>query len=103
MEKEDFVPNDVFKYRVSLRWADDISVYVKPFPKPWDEGYKEEEALSLEDKKRIVREKYFSADRIEELKRKVIEAIMEEDNPFDIYCTDTDSGYLVTEEQLFEI
>ena len=39
---------------------------------------------------------------IEELKQYFIEQIQNSDNPFYISCVDTDSGYNVTEEQLFK-
>ena len=37
-----------------------------------------------------VADKYFTADKIEELKQEFIKKIQESDNPFSIYCTDTD-------------
>lgn len=105
MEDNNYVPNDVFKYRVSLKSdieLDDISVYTKPFPQPWDEDYDESKDMTLEEEEDLVQEKYFTKERITELKQKLIEKINAEENPFDIYCVDVDGGYRVTEEQLFK-
>lgn len=103
--KKDYVDNDVFKYRVSLKSDLDlnyVTVYVKPFPQPWDKDYDESKELSLEEEEDLVQEKYFDKERIAELKRKLIEKIEAEENPFDIYCVDVDGGYNVTEDQLFK-
>ena len=100
-----FVDNDVFKYRVSLNSdieLDNITVYVKPFPQPWHKDYDESKDLSLEEKEDLVQEKYFTKEKIAELKQKLIEKINAEENPFDIYCVDVDGGYNVTEDKLFK-
>lgn len=105
MEEKKYVPNDVFKYRLSLKTEIDsqyITVYTKPFPNPWDKNYDESKALNLDEQEDLVQEKYFNKERIAELKQKLIEKIMAEENPFDIYCVDTDGGYNVTEDQLFK-
>lgn len=105
--KEPFVDNDVWKYSISLKdemSLDDITVYTNPFPEPWDKNYDSaKHTLSLEDKKNLVQEKYFTKEKIAELKQKLVEKIMSEENPFDISCVDVDGGYLVTEEELFKI
>lgn len=94
MEKQ-YVDNDVFRYRVHLKWdlnLDDVTVYVKPFPQPWDKDYDEsKDTLSLEEKEDLVQEKYFTKEKI-----------MTEENPFEISCVDVDGGYYVTEDQLFK-
>lgn len=105
MEEKKYVPNDVFKYRLSLKTeidSQDITVYTKPFPSPWDKDYDESKALNLDEQEDLVQEKYFTKERIAELKQKLIEKIMAEENPFDIYCVDADGGYRVTEDQLFK-
>ena len=106
MENENkYVPNDVFKYRFSLKTeidSQDITIYTKPFPKPWDKDYNESKVLTLDEQENLVQEKYFTKERIAELKQKLIEKIMAEENPFDIYCVDADGGYRVTEDQLFK-
>lgn len=105
--KEPFVDNDVWTYSISLK--DEISfsrvtVYTKPFPQPWDKSYNPvKDTLSLENKENLVQEKYFTKEKIAEMKRKLVEKIMSEETPFDISCVDVDGGYLVTEEQLFKI
>jgi hypothetical protein len=101
-DKKKYVPNDVFKYRVSLDFGIDINVYVRPFPKPWDKDYSETESMSLEDKENLIQEKYFTKERIDGLKQKLIEKIVSEENPFEIQCVDYDGDYKVTEEQIFK-
>ena len=39
---------------------------------------------------------------IDEMKKKLVDKIMAEENPFHISCVDVDGGYLVTEDQLFK-
>lgn len=105
MEEKKYVDNDVFKYRVSLRCdldLDDVTVYVKPFPQPWHKDYDPSKEISLEEKEDLVQEKYFTQEKIDELKKKLVDRIMSEKNPFDISCVDVDGGYNVTEEQLFK-
>ena len=105
--KEPFVDNDVWKYSISLK--DEISysyitVYTKPFLEPWDANYNPaKDTLSLEDKENLVQEKYFTKEKIAELKQKLVEKIMSEENPFDISCVDVDGGYRVTEKELFKL
>jgi len=103
--KNKYVPNDVFKFRLKLKPCVDIqniSVYTKPFPKPWDENYDEGKDLSLEQKENLIQEKYFTKERIDEFKQKLIDKINSVDNPFEIHCNDVDSDYNITEDQLFE-
>ena len=68
-----------------------------------DKDYDERTALSLEEKEVLVQEKYFTKEKIDELKQQLVEKIMSEENPFDISCVDVDGGYLVTEKELFKI
>lgn len=105
MEEKKYVDNDVFKYRVSLKCdldLNDVTVYVKPFPKPWHKDYDPSKEISLEEEEDLVQEKYFTQEKIDELKKKLVDRIMSEKNPFDISCVDVDGGYNVTEEQLFK-
>ena len=104
--KEPFVDNDVWKFRLYLKESvslPEIIVYTKPFPNPWDKDYDERTALSLEEKEDLVQEKYFTKEKIDELKQQLVDKIMSEENPFDISCVDVDGGYLVTEKELFKI
>ena len=101
-----YVPNDVFTYYIHLKSEIDsekISVYVKPFPQPWDKDYDKSKEMTLEEKEDLVQEKYFSKERIAELKRRFIEKINSEENPFDICCVDYDGDYNVTEDELFKL
>jgi len=92
--KKKYVPNDVFRFKINLDIEmEDITVYTKPFPE--DESY--------ELCKQIVEDKYFTQERINELKENLIKKIRETENPFDISCTDIDSGYNVTKEELFKL
>lgn len=89
-----YVPNDVFRFSIYLGIKmEDITVYTKPFP--------EYEPYELCEQ--IVKDKYFTQERINELKENLIKKIRETENPFDIICSDTDSGYNVTEEELFKL
>ena len=98
MEKDckKYVDNDVFKFRCSLKWSltdDDITVYTKPFP----------DDVSDYKQTSLVEEKYFTKEKIDELKQIFIRRIQECENPFDIVCVDWDGGYDVTEDMLFDI
>ena len=105
MEKLKYVDNDVFKYLVRLK-NDSLyeTVYTKPFPEPLIGTATDEERHELYDRqKNLVLEKYFTKEKIEELKQKFIKEIQESENPFDIYCVDRDGGYNVKEEELFNL
>lgn len=106
MEEKKYVPNDVFEFTLYLKekfeYFKRIHVYTKPFPRPWDKDYDKSKELTLEEEENLVQEKYFTKERIDELKRQFVEEFMADENPFDISCTDTDGGYKVTEEQLFK-
>lgn len=106
MEKE-YVDNDVFKYRIELRWdidwLPDITVYTKPFPEPWHKDYDpNKDTLTLEEQEDLVQEKYFTQEKINELKKQLIAKIESTENPFAICCVDVDGGYNVTEDELFK-
>lgn len=103
-----YVPNDVFKFNVSLGWDfkdKDIVVYTKPFPDlPRGERKSPEEIQKFYDsQEEIVQKKYFTQEKIDELKQIFIQQILESDNPFDICCVDRDGGWNVTEDQLLNI
>jgi hypothetical protein len=107
MEKE-YVDNDVFKFRISLKWelSDvDVTIYTKPFPDfPLGEYKSEEQVQNYYDAQEdLVQSRYFTKERIDELKRKFIQRIQECENPFDISCVDRDGGYNVTEDMLFDL
>jgi len=98
MEKK-FVDNDVFTFRVFLNGDLDnirIPVYTPPFPQV-------DNAEKLYEQEDIVREAYFTPERINELKQMFIRRITENENPFRIECIDRDGGYNVTEDMLFTI
>ena len=105
MEKPKYVDNDVFKYSVHLK--NDFlyeTVYTKPFPEPSIVTMSSTERHKLnEHEENLVLEKYFTKEKIEELKQKFIRQIQESENPFDIYCVDRDGGYNVKEEELFNL
>lgn len=102
-----YVDNDVFQFRIQVDndlFGEEITVYTKPFPKfilgelsekEWyKEYYKQEE---------LVQEKYFTQEKIDKLKLKLIQNIQECKNPFYITCIDRDGGYNVTEDQIFNL
>lgn len=100
---EKFVDNDVFRFRISL--ADDSieeTVYTKPLPEIV--AISNVEYFDAVMKKiDFVEKKYFTKDKIEELKEIFIRKIRESENPFNILCVDMDGGYNVTEDQLFDV
>ena len=105
MKEKKYVPNEVFKFRVMLNdplTYSVITIYTKPLP---EIQYTNDEEFWEEIKKQeiFVQSKYFSKEKIEELKEEFIKRIRESENPFCISCVDTDSGYNVTEEQLFDL
>lgn len=107
MEKK-YVDNDVFRFRCSLKWEltdEDITLYTKPFPDfPLGEYKSEEQVQNYYDAQDdLVQSRYFTKERIDELKRKFIQRIQECENPFDISCVDRDGGYNVTEDMLFDL
>ena len=103
MNEKKYVDNDVFKFRCALRGdiaVFDVTVFTKPFNNDNDNG------LSLTgwgENEKLVQKKYFTPERINELKLKLIQKIQECQNPFDIYCVDVDGGYNVTEDELFDL
>lgn len=107
MEKK-YVDNDVFKYNISLRRDfayDEITIYTKPFPDfPLGKYESDEQVQKFYDSQEdLVQERYFTQQKIDELKLKLIQKIQECKNPFYICCIDRDGGYNVTEEQLFKL
>ena len=50
-----------------------------------------------------IHKQYFTNDRIDELKQLFIKKILESENPFDIYCIDSDSGEGVNKNDLFKL
>lgn len=107
--ENEYVDNDVFKFRVRLNndlIDEDITIYTKPFPEFSSlEHYKTEQQHQkfYNDQEDLVQEKYFTKEKIDELKNRLIERIQECENPFNIYCVDRDGGYNVTKEQLFNL
>ena len=100
---EKFVDNDVFRFRISL--VDDSieeTVYTKPLPDI--EANSNVECFdAVMEQINFIEKKYFTKDKIEELKEIFIKKIRESENPFDISCVDMDGGYNITEDQLFDI
>ena len=103
-----YVDNDVFKFSITLNGdliGEDINIYTKPFPEFPLEKYKDQDQVDnfYDAQEDLVQEKYFTQERIDELKAKFIKRIQESKNPFDIYCVDRDGGYNVTKDQLFNL
>jgi hypothetical protein len=102
--KNNIIENEVFKFRISFQKFKNINVYVKPFPDLIDTGLTYDELENeWEQREDLIKEKYFTKEKIDELKKEFIKMIEDSDNPFYIYCYDTDAGYNITEEQLFKI
>lgn len=104
-EEKEYVDNDVFKFRCTLKWelSDyDEYVYTRPFP---DVLLHDDEAIYNRhcEEEMLVESKYFTKQKIEELKTMFIKRIQESENPFNICCVDRDGNYNVTEDELFDI
>lgn len=101
-----FVDNDVFvfdcKLKLDLSRIKDITIYTKPFP---SNGFvsTDEELDALDAVEETIMKKYFTQERINELKQELIQKIQECENPFEISCVDRDGDYNVTEDMLFNI
>ena len=97
MDCKKYVDNDVFRFRCALKWYlvdDDVTVYTKPFP---------DNVKDMDKQTSLVKEKYFTKEKIDELKKMFIQRIQECENPFDIICVERDGGYDVTEDMLFDV
>ena len=104
MNKE-FVDNDVFQFRIQVDndlFNKEITVYTKPFP---DIIFRDDLDFieEMNRQENLVQEKYFTQEKIDELKLKLIQKIQECKNPFYICCVDRDGGYNVTEDQIFSL
>jgi hypothetical protein len=67
-----------------------------------DDDYDEENEMSLEEKEDFLKEKFFTKEKILELKNEFLINFISEENPFDISCIDVDGDYDVTDAQLFK-
>jgi len=108
MEKK-YVDNDVWVYNIRLKETNiNKTLYTKPFTEYWlldeSERDKYEDSYEYWDKnEEFVKERYFTPERIQEYKDYFCKLIQESENPFSINCVDTDSGYNVTEDKLFNL
>ena len=105
-EAQHYVDNDVWKFRIDLKNNYvEKTIYTQPFPEFPIGEYKSEEQVQkfYDDQEDLVQEKYFTKERIQELKDYFCKLIQEDENPFYICCVDKDGGYNVTEEQLFNL
>ena len=98
MKEKEYVPNNVYKFRLSVDlpvYPFEVTVPTKIVKDGWnrvDEFDNDEDA---------VMEAYFTMDKIREYKQKLIEMIENMSNPFDIFCADKDGDYMFTEDDLF--
>lgn len=71
MEEKKYVPNEVFVYSVWFQHYIDIPVYVKPFPE--DYSLTEEQLdRQMHEHEDLIQSKYFTKERIEQLKEELI-------------------------------
>lgn len=108
MEKEEkkYVDNDVFKFSIWLTdefCRTEKTVYTKPFPEESVGTSYETISEEMDRQEELVQKKYFTPERIAEMKKDIITRIEACENPFRISCTDRDGGYLVTEDELFDL
>ena len=105
MKEKKYVDNDVFKFRCTLNQnldTFDITIYTKPMLSDVNTSFGEGMFI-LDKHEKFVRDKYFTQEKIDELKLKLVQEIQECKNPFNIYCIDFDGGYNVTEDELFDL
>ena len=104
-KQQGYVDNDVFKFRIDLKsHYIEKTIYTQPFPEYPPLGASNEEYRKFyDDQEDLVQEKYFTKERIQELKDYFCKLIQEDENPFYISCVDKDSGYRVTEKDLFNL
>jgi len=107
MKKDNiYVDNDVWKFKIDLKNNYvEKTIYTKPLPDFPIGEYKSEEQVQkfYDDQENLVQEKYFTKERIQELKDYFCKLIQEDENPFYICCVDKDGGYNVTKDQLFSL
>lgn len=99
MTNKKYVPNEVYKFRCALKYDlcnVDETVYIKPHLEHLED-------LPLNECEDLVMEKYFTQDKIDVLKDKLIKMIKKSKNPFNIHCVDVDGDYNVTEDELFNL
>jgi len=105
-ESQQYVPNDVWKFRIDLKsHYTEKTIYTQPFPDFPLSEYKSAEQVQkfYDNQEDLVQEKYFTKERIQELKDYFCKLIQEDENPFYISCVDKDGGYRVTEKDLFKL
>lgn len=105
MEKK-YADCELYAFRASLNYEFDnieVDVYVKPFSLDVKESNFEPPFFDvLEEKEEFVKKRYFTQERINELKQQLIKKIQECENPFNISCIDRDE-YRVREELIFKL
>ena len=93
-----------FKYRISFDpnlfyESENVCISLLDHKKIIDENNKQNEVeMDIEN---ILGNKYFTQDKIDEYKEKLIKVIKETKNPFNIYCVDYDC-YDVEDEKIFK-
>ena len=96
-----YLENNVYKFRISFDKSLETSVYVKSFPDLTGSNLTfEQRENEYRRREQLVKEKYFTKEKIDEYKKEFIKMIEETENPFDIYCYDEDAGYKITENEL---
>ncbi len=106
MKEKEYVDNDVWRFGIYLKKsATEKTIYTRPFPDFPLGKYKSAEQVQkfYDDQEDLVQEKYFTKERIQELKDYFCKLIQEEENPFYISCVDRDGNYNVTKDMLFNI
>ena len=99
MKEKEYVPNNVYKFGLSVNLPIYPFEVIVPTKIVKDECWiRIDEFDNDED---AVMKAYFTKDKIKEYKQKLIEMIENMSNPFNIFCVDFDGDYMFTEEQLF--
>lgn len=91
---------DVYKFNI-VPDADICTMYERVYVKPFDIPGSDE--THIDPREEIVKRKYFTKERIDELKQELIKRIQECNNPFTIYCSDFDAYAVSTDNEIIEV
>lgn len=97
--KKEFVPNKVYKFRLSLKIDTYPFELTIPTKVVGEDLYGEIDEFDNDENE--VKKAYFTPEVIEHYRNEVIDMIKKMKNPFDIFCADKDSDWNFTEDDLF--
>lgn len=92
----------VYKFNV-VPDSNICTMYKRVYVKPFDIPCSDETHIEPWEDEEIVKRKYFTKERIDELKQELIKQIQECNNPFIIYCSDFDTYPVSFDNEIIEI